>query len=308
MPTISSKAASETRGEAQQRIKDSLDAQEVTVILDSGNTNSSRVRGRFVAQVGTLLKLNLTTALGEAVIVGVAGEIQTATGRQLLLGQYRVRSCTLSGVGRYLVDLEPQAAAEEAPPGAAGGQRDDADYYELLQVSRRADTDTIHRIYHALAQRYHPDNLETGNSERFYRITEAHDVLTDPDRRAAYDVRLAAEDKGRLRIFESLESAQGVQAEIRKRQGILRLLYARRLVEPHDPSMRARDFVEMLACPIEHLEFALWFLREKRWLVRSDNNRFEITWQGVEAFENVDSTFAKKSHLTLPAPAYPAGQ
>lgn len=299
---------SSPRGEAQQRIKDSLDAQEVTVILDSGNAKSSRLHARLVAQVGAILKLQLTAALGEKVVVGLAGEIQTATGKQLLLGQYRVRSCKLAGNGRYLIDLEPQAGAEEAPSTAAEHFAEDTDYYEMLQVSRHADTDTIHRVYHVLAQRYHPDNLATGSSERFYRITEAHAALADPERRAAYDVRLAGEDKGRLRIFESLESTQGVQAETRKRQGILRLLYTRRLVEPHDPSMRARDFAEMLACPIEHLEFSLWFLREKRFLVRSDNNRFEITWQGVEAFESIDGTFAKKAHLTLPAPAYPAAQ
>jgi hypothetical protein len=299
--------SSAARGDAQQRIKDSLDAQEVIVILNSGNANTSRLRARLVAQVGAALKLHLTTALGEALIVGIAGEIQTSTGKQLLLGQYRVQSCRLSGIGRYLVDLEPQEDPGEASAAASGRLADD-DYYELLQVSRHADTDTIHRVYHVLAQRYHPDNLETGNSERFYQITEAHTALADSERRAAYDVRLAAEDKGRLRIFDSLESAQGVQAETRKRQGVLRLLYTRRLVEPHDPSMRARDFSEMLACPIEHLEFALWFLREKRWLLRSDNNRFEITWQGVEAFESLDATFAKKPHLTLPAPAYPAAQ
>ncbi|HEV2198240.1 MAG TPA: J domain-containing protein [Bryobacteraceae bacterium] len=300
---------SSTRGEAQQRIKDSLDAQEVTVILDSGNSKSSRLRARLVAQVGALLKLQLTAALGEAVVVGIAGEIQTAAGKQLLLGQYLVRSCKLAGIGRYLVDLEPQADRREASTAAAAEHfAEDTDYYELLQVSRHADTETIHRVYHVLAQRYHPDNLTTGSPERFYRITEAHAALSDAERRAAYDVRLAADDKSRLRIFDSLESTQGVQAETRKRQGILRLLYTRRLVDPHDPSMRARDFAEMLACPIEHLEFSLWFLREKRLLVRSDNNRYEITWQGVEMFESVDSTFAKKAHLTLPAPAYPAAQ
>ncbi len=296
------------RTDAQQRIKDSLDAQEVTVILDSGNMQSSRLRARLVAQAGTVLKLQLTAALGGGVTVGVAGEIQTAAGKELLLGQYRVRTCTPSGIGRYLVDLEPQEDTGQSAKKDPRHLAEDADHYELLQVSRHADIDTIHRVYHVLAQRYHPDNLDTGNAERFHQITEAHTVLTDVERRAAYDVRLAAEDRGRLRIFDSIDSTQGVQAEIRKREGILRLLYTRRLVEPHDPSMRARDFANMLACPIEHLEFSLWFLREKRFLVRSDNNRFEITWQGVEAFETIDSTFAKKAPLTLPAPAYPVSK
>ena len=70
--------------------------------------------------------------------------------------------------------------------------------------------------------------------------------------------------------------------------------------------MRGRDFAELLACPIEHLEFALWILREQRLITRSDNNRFEITWQGVLAFEAEQGDFAKKTLMALPAPAQSA--
>ena len=38
------------------------------------------------------------------------------------------------------------------------------DHYELLQVSPTAEIDTIHRVYRLLAQRFHPDNRETGNA------------------------------------------------------------------------------------------------------------------------------------------------
>ena len=64
-----------------------------------------------------------------------------------------------------------------------------------------------------------------------------------------------------------------------------------------------RDFAEMLGCPSEHLEFSLWFLREQRYISRTDSNRYEITWQGVEAFEAEQSTFSKKQLVALPAPA-----
>ena len=95
---------------------------------------------------------------------------------------------------------------------------------------------------------------------------------------------------------------QGVQAEIRKRQGILRLLYARRITEPLQPAMRARDFAEMLGCPLEHLEFSLWFLRERKQIHRvADNNQYEITCEGAEAFESDESNYFAKAPLTLPA-------
>ena len=42
---------------------------------------------------------------------------------------------------------------------------------------------------------------------------------------------------------------------------------------------------DLLAVPREHLEFTFWFLRENNWVLRSDNNKFSITVQGVEALE-----------------------
>jgi len=59
------------------------------------------------------------------------------------------------------------------------------DLYEILQVSANADPDTIHRVFRILAQRWHPDNSETGSEEAFRQLTEAHTTLSDPERRAA---------------------------------------------------------------------------------------------------------------------------
>ncbi len=41
------------------------------------------------------------------------------------------------------------------------------DYYETLQISPNADADTVQRVFRMLAQRFHPDNKETGNADRF---------------------------------------------------------------------------------------------------------------------------------------------
>jgi curved DNA-binding protein CbpA len=238
-------------------------------------------------------------------LVSIAGQVDTGAGRAPLLGQYRVRSCRVAGVGKYHADLIPEVAAEEPPQQTAqdDGVDPDMDCYEVLQVSRHADADTIRRVYHVLAQRYHPDNQETASGLRFRQVVAANAILSDPEKRAAYDVRLAAQDKTRFRIFESAQNAEGVQAEIRKRQGILRLLYTKRLTEPQDAALRGRELVEMLGVPIEHLEFALWQLKEKRFIIRADNNRFEITFQGVEAFEADQANYSKKQLVALPAPA-----
>lgn len=292
------------QAEARQRIRETLDLQpDLTIILDATGSPSSRLRARFLSQSGEVLKIQLTTALGQGMLVSIAGDIDTGAGRQPVLGQFRVRTTKVAGAGKYEAELAPEPVSQDTSAKESPQATDDLDCYEVLQVSRNADMDTIHRVFHALAQRYHPDNRDTGNEEKFRQVVEAHTVLSDRERRAAYDVRMAEEDKSRFKIFDSLQSTQGVQAEVRKRLGILRLLYTRRLTDPHQPSMRARDFAEMLGCPLEHLEFSLWFLRESRLIYRSDNNKFEITHHGVETFEAQETTYAKKQVLPLPAPA-----
>jgi hypothetical protein len=290
--------------QARLRIKESLDAHpELTIILDATGSPSSRLRARFLAQEGQTLKVQLNTALGLNLLVSIAGEIDTGAGREPLLGRYRVASCKIAGIGKYQADLTAETVGEPAgstPPQA--NPDDESDHYQVLQVSRTADVDTIRRVFHVLAQRYHPDNHETGNQDKFRRVVDAHAVLSDPVKRAAHDVFLASEDKIRFKLFDTLQDTQGVQAEMRKRLGVLRLLYAKRLTDPLQATMRGRDFAEMLACPLEHLEFALWMLREQRLIYRSDSNHFEITWQGVQAFEAEQGDFAKKALIALPAP------
>src|SRR5687768_928352 len=62
------------------------------------------------------------------------------------------------------------------------------DYYDVLGVDRKASQEDIRKAYRKLARRYHPDtNKEPGAEERFKEISEAHDVLSDPDKRKAYD-------------------------------------------------------------------------------------------------------------------------
>ncbi|MEP6962873.1 MAG: J domain-containing protein, partial [Acidobacteriota bacterium] len=223
--------------------------------------------------------------------------------------QYRVCACLLAGIGKYHASLAPHVPHAKAPEPESPSTRlvqpglDIHDCYEVLQVSRNADVDTIHRIFHVLAQRYHPDNRITGNEDKFRQMVEAHGVLADPERRAAHDVQLAEEYRGRLRIFDSLESTQGVQAEIRKRNGILRLLYAKRMTNPREPELQGRDFSEMLGCPPEHLAFSLWYLKENHWVMRGDNNLYWITLQGVDGFEAQEQSFNKKQPLPLAAPA-----
>ena len=64
-----------------------------------------------------------------------------------------------------------------------------ADYYAILDVPRAASDEEIKKSYRKLAMKYHPDrnNGSKEAEERFKEITEAYDVLRDPQKRAAYD-------------------------------------------------------------------------------------------------------------------------
>ena len=61
-------------------------------------------------------------------------------------------------------------------------------YYDILGVKKDASEKEINRAYRKLAAKYHPDiNHEPGAEEKFKKINEAHEVLSDPQKRAQYD-------------------------------------------------------------------------------------------------------------------------
>jgi DnaJ-class molecular chaperone len=65
-------------------------------------------------------------------------------------------------------------------------------YYDILEVSPRATTQTIRAAFKSLMQRHHPDKCCAGNValERTRQLLEAYEVLANADRRAAYDRKL----------------------------------------------------------------------------------------------------------------------
>jgi DnaJ-class molecular chaperone len=77
------------------------------------------------------------------------------------------------------------------------------DYYELLQISVNADSETIHRVYRIQAQRFHPDNQETGDVKKFRAIVDAYAVLSDPEKRAQYDVFHQQQRQDRWKLVDA---------------------------------------------------------------------------------------------------------
>jgi curved DNA-binding protein CbpA len=159
------------------------------------------------------------------------------------------------------------------------------DHYETLQISPNADPDTIQRVFRLLAQRYHPDNKETGNADRFRALHEAYSVLSVPDKRAQYDVHHQALRAERWRFAASVKSNDDFEIEQQVRATVLEILYARRRAEPGNPSFSPFELSQLTGQPREHLEFTFWYLGQKKFVTRDDQSRLTITADGVDYVE-----------------------
>lgn len=169
------------------------------------------------------------------------------------------------------------------------------DYYEALQISPNADADTIQRVFRLLAQRFHPDNQETGNAARFRELHDAYQVLNDPERRAQYDIRHQAMRQERWRLASSGPPADtDFDMEQQLRCIVLEILYTRRRTEQESPSLSTYDLSQLTGQAREHLEFTIWYLTQKKFITKDDQSRLTITAEGVDHLENHHGTSMRR--------------
>ena len=172
------------------------------------------------------------------------------------------------------------------------------DYYDVLQISANAEPETINRVYRMLAQRYHPDNQQIGNESRFRIITEAYAVLSDPEKRAKYDVvhQKQRDDRWRL-IASGAQTENDFELEQIVRLSILEALYTKKRLEPNSPGIAFRDFEKMTSRPREYLEFTLWFLQKKKFVELDDKSHLSLTVEGAEYLEQSYSSNLQQKRL-----------
>lgn len=66
-----------------------------------------------------------------------------------------------------------------------------ATYYQILDVDNNATIEQIRRAFRRKAKECHPDiSKDSDSKERFQKLNEAHQILTDPNKRRLYDIRL----------------------------------------------------------------------------------------------------------------------
>src|SRR5205809_6038395 len=88
------------------------------------------------------------------------------------------------------------------------------DYYEILEISPNANSETIERIFRYLALRHHPDNQGTGDLVRFSEIVEAHNILKDPVKRAEYDIQHKNHLDSRWKLAEEAGNTKGIERDV----------------------------------------------------------------------------------------------
>jgi len=240
---------------------------------------------------------------------GVSGSVGTTRprARDVSAGGMRVESCMSIDAGtqvyvnvpRYSNAIEAtvcycQPASQgfrigvrfssEMPtlPRAVGAL---VDHYEVLQLSPKAEMETIHRVYRIMAARYHPDNPESGDPERFLLLSEAYSVLSDPALRMQYDQMRGADTSRAIPLFQARIFIDQKEGEQNRRLGVLCLLYSQRRRNPEHPTIGLIELEELMSIPREYLEFTLWYLKQKKFVEMGQGADFSLTAEGVDFVE-----------------------
>jgi hypothetical protein len=149
-------------------------------------------------------------------------------------------------------------------------------YYDLLQVSPRADLEVIQAAYRVLARSYHPDVSQDPNAARLMRaLNAAYEVLSDSERRARYD----AESAWTARVRGSPRRSETPRRSHTRRQA------ATVLVEPGTVSPAARViFVLLVMTLVAAIGFGLWLVYD---VVqdRPPGVLHPLDWAAVAAFQ-----------------------
>jgi len=159
------------------------------------------------------------------------------------------------------------------------------DFYEFLQISPHAETETIYRVYRFLAARFHPDNPETGDKEKFLLLRSAYEVLSDPERRAEYNVKRELHGSEATPLSNSVDFMDDLKGETNRRLAVLAVLYYRRRTNPHSPEVGLPDLERRMGFPRDYLDFTTWYLTKKGYIIKSDKSDFILTADGVDFVE-----------------------
>jgi hypothetical protein len=262
-------SAQESRRKEERRAFDGI----VTLSTSTDNSEQKFIRGRAVDFSKSGARVQTPDPLE------VGAQVYLRADSFGLMGMAKVRYCQNRSAG-YIVGLELEKR------GASMRTADDfIDYYEVLQISPKADLETIQRVFRMQAARYHPDNKQSGDAERFMMLSRIYETLVDPKRREQYDARRRMREPGSIPVFGLSEFVAGIEGEVNRRLGVLCLLYKRRRSNPDHPALSLLQLEFLMEFPREHLMFTVNYLREKDQIRIVENSDYQISADGIDALE-----------------------
>lgn len=158
------------------------------------------------------------------------------------------------------------------------------DYYKIMGVAPDVSGEALGRRFHRLAKRLHPDNPLTGNRDLFDQLVMAHGVLKDPAKRAQFDLLYdqVVGPRPAPAVTEAAAEVSNVGQDVELQARLLAVFYTRRRRNIRDPGVPDMELERIFGCPIEELEFHLWYLKAKGWVERLDNGMLAITVAGID--------------------------
>ncbi len=159
------------------------------------------------------------------------------------------------------------------------------DHYEVLGIEVNASLEEIQRAHDELTQQYRPDNLSTGDPDKFEAVSLAYEVLSQPELRKGFDkLKGVGEDHsapkfGGLEFFDFLGRGSGL------RSALLCVLHDRRRSKPSTPGLSVRHVEGMLVTKLEDLTFVLWYLKQRNLISSDDKSNLQITVEGIDFLE-----------------------
>src|SRR5262249_29853015 len=117
---------------------------------------------------------------------------------------------------------------------------------------------------------------------RFDQVLEAHNTLKDPARRAQYDIQHKNHSNARSELAREAGENNLANRDVGFQDKVLSILYVKRRRNINNPGIGDYDLERLSGCPREHLEFHLWYLKQKGWIERTESGMFAITVEGVD--------------------------
>jgi hypothetical protein len=159
------------------------------------------------------------------------------------------------------------------------------DHYAVLGIEPDATSEVVQAAYSALARKWHPNNEQTGDREKFNAVNQAYEVLVDPIARAAFDSVRGGRGEAAPARFSGKRFFEGLEQFVACRMALLTILYDRRWTKPRTPGLSVRELESLLAVGAEQLQFTVWYLKQKGLIAADDKSNLSITVQGMDVVE-----------------------